>query len=449
MSAGERGGFAAETTAGVLVLGRDHKVHLFDGFAWQVVFARDENPPTALRGARDRLLLHAGADIFGSTDGGRTWTIVAMPHPDWQTEPDLSNTWNDKAEPGLVRLPLPSGSTDIDGVPSEAAREAFVRLFSNMRVGEDYLGCDSAAIQGPHLAARCLTNASEEHILFSDDGGSTGSVILRTPPAPEETESAVRLVLNGGELLVARSMATRQGIQSSATVLRREAGRWSPSQVELGERPIHSILRDSKFGGFLLLSVPEREVTSSVIYAVRTHHPNARIELSMPEQREGEQLRQALIQPNIAEDGVLRFVYVPQRTGAAAPEPAKTAVFYELTDDLAINSSRSFQFPDLRLGMYGASFGLPVYTYLGTYGERVIVRGLEKEGSFLLVSVDGARSFRRYSPRALTPHPMPTLRCGAAGCDFELKDEEVLQWRWGSLPVEQTLTGPLSEAPLN
>lgn len=140
--------------------------------------------------------------------------------------------------------------------------------------------------------------------------------------------------------------------------------------------------------------------------------------------------RTTMLAPHVRGDGTIAFL-------AAVEEQSRPAALglFTLASNGDITRSRRVDAPQF--------FGQLV---LGLRDERVFLWSAAV--GQISVSMNGGAAFRGYAPDSfvgLGYFQNPDMLCGSAGCDFRwLKDGWYLAWRWGSGPLEQTLTGPLS-----
>lgn len=438
-------------TGGVLlVVGTGGQLHRLVEDRWESV-KLDGSKVRSIEGSSDgqTYAVTAKNGLFGSIDEGKTWKRIAH---EWR---ELTNVLLLEKERGTaeffvggmlraggygsgtlnpastrsfreahIRPALPEGVTDRNGVPL-----AKVRAMSDGLLG-GRKECMNPTIASDSLGVVVCNEETSSSLMMTDDGGITVREVHREARRRHLTS----LEISNDEILQLIDCARDRAAdcrEEQAVVLVRVAGdTWSRHAlpVRASDRLSLTMTDRTGRGGFWLFGTSEEDSKREPV-AYHTDGKRAQryvLALRLPN-RDSSEAR--VLSANIMKDGKVSLLAILSDSQKVAPALA----VFTLSQDGNITRSRQTEAPEFFRRLPS-----------GSRDELVLLWSVQ--GNQLHLST-AAGAFKTYAPAALQGgFDEETVRCGSAGCDFRrLRSGAYLAWRWGSGPLEDTLTGPLSQ----
>lgn len=342
--------------------------------------------------------------------GVRGWTVLAR---------NLEqNTFYDTH----VRKQLPDGVTDRNGVPLVKVRKLNEALRGARR------GCGTATVASEVLGVLPCQDETGFYAMATEDGGSTVREIYRTLGRRQ----ALALDVSEDEVLLVWDCAGVPECRAEqALVLLRAGESWKPQVLPiLATDEITKTMPDrTGQGGFWMFGTAARDEGGVDLIAYHTEGRRAARYVLEPRLPDFPPLvgRSRLFGPHVTNDGQVQFLADGQSRNGTGLGLFTLSRAGELTSGRRVVQPNS---PSV---------------FLGLHQDRMVLwsPALDKIG----LSTDGGATVSEYAPAGLRDqfHDYEVV-CGSAGCDFrQLQDGRYIAWRWGSGPLEETLTGALSQ----
>ncbi len=450
--------------SGTALLATDDKkkLHRFDGSKWSDVPLDGGNVVSFVGTANGRAYVTTSKNsIYESTDSGAKWK--SMPHEFasvglvgvYPSSNDglvgyvgISGTGKGaNGKPGeygtaqipgdapireftsRIRLELPEGVTNVDGVLLADERAASESLTAGRR-------CGAAQVLAKFAAAACIDEKGT-FIVWSDDLGTTVREIYRSPD--QEIQG---IELAEGEIFVRLSCEKKPPggcLKQRALLLVRSGESWETRTLELppGDLPFTIFDRRGSGGFFLLSEVADLRGDLPLVESAAHHSTQDNIKgKHLPMAFLGAQEKQAFVMAAGADDdgGIGLLVFARGRTQM---DPM-TFGYLKVSEQLDVAQQRVFDLKATPLAMLGRRSDFAVS------GQKIILNGGPTR---FVVSEDSGRTFKSYDVPALqglgsTIMGGASMVCGTSGCDFEGGGAPKQIWRWGDKPLAETLKPP-------
>lgn len=440
------------TTGAALLAKSEGELHRFDGQAWTRVRLDGDKVKNFVTSPDGGAYVTTSKNaLFKSTDSGSTWTKVKIGlvemtwlyvAPDGPSQGNivLRGRFRPKAngplEDGLatlgpvrmgafpgatIRIPLPEGVTDPNGVPLVARRGAIESLTAGRK-------CIATDVLDSFAAAACV-DGKELFIVASDDLGMSLKEIYREPLLVEPS----RIVVAPDEILMLypcreptedpEDLCRRE----RASVVRRGKKAWTKEALDLPDAGwITTAGFDRKGGGGFYLVTTSRRfheraiLVEGVVFHTRGDRVTRQsITPFMPNPGTAEKRHSSVLAASVNDDGGLSLV-----VEGGADSKGHELRYLRLSDRLVVVDDRAVLLkPEVRY--------TPRADQMAVVDARIVIADWENDA--LVVSSNEGATFERVRPRSmngLTMRGNSRLVCGRSGCDVgTTREGGAVVWR--------------------